>query len=136
MKKTLLAIALSGAVLLAGCSVTTPVVTDQTTADDLEWPEIDKTVLDNHEGTYPTQETLGMLRAGMTKDQLRALIGRPHFFNGWHPRVWDYVLHFPGNEKSVVSCRMKVIFDRDGRVTHYFWKPVDPYKGACPAPFN
>lgn len=65
-----------------------------------------------------------------------ARVVHPNFFNGWHPRVWDYVFYFAQDEKSVVSCQMKVIFDKDERVTHYFWKPVDPYKGACPAPFH
>lgn len=65
-----------------------------------------------------------------------ARVIHPNFFNRWQARVWDYVFYFAQDENSVISYQMKMIFDKDERVTHYFWKPVDPYKGTCPDPFH
>ena len=76
------------------------------------------------------------VQAGMTKDQLYDLLGRPHFGEGiWGVREWDYLFHFhtPGQgTNNVTTCQFKVLYDKDSYTQSFFWKPVDPVEGVCP----
>ena len=128
MKKfTSLAAVLAGTAILAGCTLA-PHVTDKTTADDLTWPKVDQRM----ERLDAKPDNIAQLRLGMHKDQLYSLVGVPQVTHGWVSPVWDYTLNFETKDQGVVQCQLKVLFDQTNHVTHYFWKPVTPYEGACP----
>lgn len=75
------------------------------------------------EGTFPNKDNLRAVRPGMSKDQLYDLLGRPHFSEGLVAvREWDYGFHFRTGG-GVVSCRYKVLFDRDYRAQSFHWQP-------------
>lgn len=123
---------------LAGCTSTVSRgVNDQGKADEIIFPEIDKTSgID--EGVFPNLENLRKISNGMHKDDLYYLIGRPHFRETHGAREWDYVMKFREQINGPVTvCQYKVIFDKDMRGQSFYWKPADCARfldGKAPAP--
>jgi OOP family OmpA-OmpF porin len=78
------------------------------------------------EGTFAKTEALDSVDIGATKDQLYALLGRPHFGEGLAGvREWDYIFHFrTGPLRQIVTCQYKVIFDKHYTVGSVHWKPA------------
>lgn len=104
---------------LAACGNLSPVNRDGQ-ADTLVWAEPDQATL--VQGTYPDPRHLAMVRAGMTKDQLYQLLGRPHFLEGFvMVREWDYLFHLetPSGEQT---CQYKVLFDQDVTARSFHWR--------------
>ncbi|MCZ4501118.1 MAG: flagellar motor protein MotB [Marmoricola sp.] len=76
------------------------------------------------EGSFPSLESLRVMRAGMGKDQVRGLLGSPHFSEGIvDVREWNYLFHFrTGGDASSVACQYLVQFDGNMRTQAMFWK--------------
>lgn len=114
--------------LSAGCtSYVSRGIGDDGKAAELVFPDI---ALDatQPEGTFPNLDNLRAVGAGLTKDQLYDLLGRPHFREGlFAVREWDYVFNFRSGG-GVTTCQYKVIFDKDYRARSFHWKPA-----ACAA---
>lgn len=107
------------------------------TADELVWPNPRSTSFNKDRGTFPNMENLKNIRSGASKDQLYALIGRPHFTEGFRVREWDYLFHFntPGQgTEGVTTCQYKVLFDSEKYARTFHWRAVDPVDAACPPP--
>ena len=121
--------------LLAGCATKSNVKPDGTT-DEPVFPEPYSVTFNNDRGTFPTVDELANVKAGMTKDELYKLIGRPHYDEGmFNVREWDYLFHFhtPGQgTNDVTTCQFKVIYDKDKFTRSFFWKAVDPVEAVCP----
>lgn len=79
------------------------------------------------EGDFVNLANLRQIRPGMTKNQLYALIGPPHFDEGvFFVHVWNYVFDFrigPGSE--FVTCQYQIRFDDHARVAATYWKEPD-----------
>lgn len=74
------------------------------------------------QGTFAERDRLAMVQPGVTKNQMYALLGPPHFDEGFfHVRVWHYLLHFRDADK-VVTCEYQVQFDADNRVVRTRWQ--------------
>ncbi|RZL64123.1 MAG: outer membrane protein assembly factor BamE [Variovorax sp.] len=117
---TLCAIAL---LALQGCTsyVSKGIADDGKTAAELVFQPL--TDAWQPEGIFPNKDNLRAVRPGMSKDQLYDLIGRPHFNEGLVAvREWDYSFHFRTGG-GAVSCRYKVLFDRDYRAQSFHWEP-------------
>ncbi|GAA5072858.1 OmpA family protein [Lysobacter panacisoli] len=94
---------------------------------EVTFPSLDHLVL--KEGTFPTREALSQIAPGVTKDQLYALIGRPHFREGFgHVTEWDYLFHFRAGSQ-VTTCQYKVVFDEHEKGQSFHWLPE-----SCLAP--
>ncbi|CAD5546492.1 outer membrane protein assembly factor BamE [Escherichia coli B12:H4] len=111
--------------MLAGCGNLSH-VTDEGTTEEVVWPSPDK-VMFNHDGTqkgsWPLAEKLRQIKAGMNKDQIYQLAGRPHFAEGlFGVREWDYLFNFTGPEGDY-SCQYKILFDRNMDARSFYWKP-------------
>lgn len=92
-------------------------------AAEVVFPEASRIVL--KEGTFPNIESLRAVGAGVTKDQLYHLLGRPHFREGLvGVREWDYLFHFR-TAGGIVSCQYKVIFDHEYRGQSFHWSPAE-----------
>jgi OOP family OmpA-OmpF porin len=80
------------------------------------------------EGSFPSLEALRTMRTGMGKDQVRGLLGSPHFSEGIaNVREWNYLFHFrTGGDASSVTCQYQVQFDENMRTRGLFWKD-----GSC-----
>jgi outer membrane protein OmpA-like peptidoglycan-associated protein len=79
-------------------------------------------------GTFVNVDNLRNVATGLNKDQVRDLIGPPHF-NEWFigNHVWNYLFDFRRGA-DVVSCQYQVQFDRHMKVSGMYWR--DP---ACAA---
>ncbi len=132
--KSLLIAGLS-ALVLSACGSVSKVSSDGTT-DEPVWPKVERVGMNNDMGTFPDLSSLKEVKAGMTKDQLYYLLGRPHFAEGFFGvREWDYVFHFhtPGQgTNGVTTCQFKVLYDSNSLTNEFYWKAVDPVDGSCP----
>ena len=80
---------------IAGCSATVSRgIDDEGRVAEPVFPAIaDDTT--RPEGSFPNLDNLRAVGPGMTKNQLQALLGPPHFGEGlFGVREWDYLLHF------------------------------------------
>jgi outer membrane protein assembly factor BamE (lipoprotein component of BamABCDE complex) len=105
--------------LLQGCSTGT-----QPSADGTDDPPVfpDVKTSWNKGGSYPLTEQLRKLRAGMTKEQLSGLLGRPQYQEGFfRVREWDYLLNVT-NETGVPQkvCKLKARFNAEGGVRAFY----------------
>lgn len=125
------------ALLVTGCMGTKHLshnISDQglvATNDDVVFPALDKAW---QKGIFPNSENLAKIRAGVTKDDLYHLIGRPHFNEAHKAREWDYVMKFYGANDEVQVCQYKVIFDKDYNAQQFFWLPAACANHAKPQP--
>ena len=126
---------LLAAALLAACATKSNVKADGTTEEPV-WPKPYSVTFDKHRGTFPTPAELAAIEAGITKDELYKLIGRPHYDEGmFNVREWDYLFHFrtPGQgTDNITTCQYKVIFDKHKFARSFHWRAVDPAETACP----
>ncbi|MBU2407641.1 MAG: outer membrane protein assembly factor BamE [Gammaproteobacteria bacterium] len=76
------------------------------------------------EGTFPDRKALRSIGLGMTKDQVRSLLGSPHFDEGFFGvREWNYIFHFRTQDASnLLTCQYMVRFDEQMRTIGSYWK--------------
>lgn len=76
------------------------------------------------EGAFPNIQSLGLMRVGMGKDQVRGLLSWPHFTEGVvGVREWNYLFHFrTGADRAFVTCQYMVRFDSDMRTSSLHWR--------------
>jgi len=95
------------------------------------------------EGSFVNLENLRKLAPGMTKPQLYALLGTPHFNEGvFGVRRWNYVFDFRKADGSgdFIRCQFQVAFGKDHTAAAYYWKPeackalLEPPAPAAAAP--
>ncbi|KWF20847.1 hypothetical protein WT56_29715 [Burkholderia pseudomultivorans] len=79
------------------------------------------------EGDFVNVDNLRQIGPGMTKNQIYALIGPPHFDEGViFVRVWNYVFNFrTGRGDDFVTCQYQIRFDDHARVAATYWKEPD-----------
>ena len=121
MSKALMGTALLASLVLAGCG-TLSQVDDAGHTDEPVFPELD--TLEFKTGSYPNLDNLRQIHAGVTRDQLYDLIGRPHFTEGFRVTEWDYLFNF-NTPEGVKQCQYKVLFDKDMTGQSFYWKPAD-----------
>ncbi|AFK64671.1 OmpA/MotB domain protein (plasmid) [Advenella kashmirensis WT001] len=136
MNKKLIGVAmLTAALLIGGCSSTLSQVSGEGTTEEPIFPNPDKVTFNNDQGTFPNIESLRTVKAGMTKDQLYYLLGRPHFQEGlFGVREWDYLFHFhrmSNGKNEVVTCQFKVLFDKHYVAQSFFMRPVGEPNELC-----
>lgn len=70
--------------------------------------------IDIRQGNYVTQEMVAQLKPGMTRDQVRFVLGTPLVTDVFHSDRWDYVYRFrPGKGDQLQERRLTVIFAGD-----------------------
>jgi outer membrane protein assembly factor BamE len=66
------------------------------------------------QGNFVSREAASQLREGMTRDQVKFLLGTPLLTDVFHANRWDYVFSFRrGNTPVVQQRRYTVFFDGD-----------------------
>jgi outer membrane protein assembly factor BamE len=65
------------------------------------------------QGVVVTQEMADQLRTGMTRDQVRFVLGTPILTDPFHKDQWDYPFRFQPGRGTVESRRFTVYFDDD-----------------------
>ncbi|PPE72577.1 hypothetical protein C3942_17515 [Solimonas fluminis] len=75
------------------------------------------------DGIVVTRDTVRLLQPGLSKDQVRQLIGNPHFTEGlFAVRDWNYILKFPAAGIGLVECQFQLQFDEQGKVRSRHWQ--------------
>lgn len=76
------------------------------------------------QGNVVTQEMIEKLKPGMTRSQVRFVLGTPLVTDIFHPDRWDYYYYLRrSNEKSGEIQRLTVIFKKDTLVSIQGDKP-------------
>jgi len=66
------------------------------------------------QGNYISQEAVSQLKPGMTKDQVRFVLGTPLIADIFHENRWDYVYRRQrANSSEVEERRVTVLFEDD-----------------------
>jgi outer membrane protein OmpA-like peptidoglycan-associated protein len=123
-----LAMALAASALLSACG-TVSKVDDAGKTDEPIFPATSSSFMS--EGYYVNLENLGKIEPGMTKNQIRPLIGNPQFSEGmFGVHEWDYIFKFrqPNGQPDRV-CQYKVLFDKDMLAQSFYFLPAN-----CMAP--
>ncbi|WP_282296138.1 OmpA family protein [Stenotrophomonas sp. PS02289] len=95
-----------------------------TAAEPVAFPEPTKSTLKG--GLFVNVDNLRQYARGMSKQQLQALLGAPHFNEGfWGVRQWNYLFNFRSHANGdYFSCQFQVHFDRNGIAQDSYWKPA------------
>lgn len=117
--------AIVAAGLLAGCgNFSQNVKKDGSGAQKLEWPALTDTNPLNKGGTFPNLDNLRNVQAGLTKNQVLALIGPPHFGEGLAGvREWNYLFNFRNKDGTVTQCEFKILYDAHMLARSFYWHP-------------
>lgn len=89
------------AVLLAGC-VDVPLI-----------PGITPYRIDVQQGNYVSQDTVSRLKPGMTRSQVRFLLGTPLVVDPFRTDRWDYVYMYAKGHQAPQQRRISVVFADD-----------------------
>ncbi|HWI15616.1 MAG TPA: outer membrane protein assembly factor BamE, partial [Burkholderiales bacterium] len=97
MRKLLIVLA----VLAAGCS-RVPMI-----------PGISAHKIEIQQGNYLTQDMVAKLKPGMTRSQVRYILGTPLLADPFHADRWDYVYQMQRKGETVEFRRIFVVFEQD-----------------------
>ncbi|WP_175831570.1 outer membrane protein assembly factor BamE [Burkholderia cenocepacia] len=71
------------------------------------------------QGNFVSQEKAAQLQAGMTREQVRALLGTPLLADMFHADRWDYLFYFKRGSTSIVQQRDLVVNFSGDRVASW-----------------
>ena len=69
--------------------------------------------LDVQQGNYVTQDVAAKLKVGMTKAEVRQLLGTPLLVDAFHQNRWDYYFSNVKSGKAENRTRLSVFFEND-----------------------
>lgn len=69
------------------------------------------------QGNYVSQDMVAQLRPGMTKEQVRFILGTPLITDIFHADRWDYIYYYEKAYTKPEERRITVLFDKEGRLT-------------------
>ncbi len=73
--------------------------------------------IDIQQGNVLTQDMVSQLRPGLSKDQVRFILGTPVLMDMFHANRWDYVYSLRKGNSSVTEMRkFSTFFDADGKL--------------------
>ncbi len=121
---SMLLLTVSAALALSACGTrhVSRDISPQGVAGEVIFPDPAHIVMKG--GTFPNLGDLRLVKAGVTKDQLYQLLGRPHFHEGYAGvREWDYLFHFRKGDE-IITCQYKVVYDKDYIAQTFHWAPA------------
>ncbi|MGL6258225.1 outer membrane protein assembly factor BamE [Vibrio sp. WXL103] len=70
--------------------------------------------IDINQGNYVEQEAVDKLRFGMTKEQVRFVLGSPMLIENGRPDTWYYIYHHTPGHNDSIQRNLVVDFDQAG----------------------
>jgi outer membrane protein assembly factor BamE len=75
--------------------------------------------IDVRQGNLVTQPMVAQLKQGLTKDQVRFILGTPLVVDVFHADRWDYLYRFqPGRDQENIEQRHLIVFFENGKLSH------------------
>jgi outer membrane protein assembly factor BamE len=96
--------------------------------------------IDVQQGNYVPEDIAEKVQVGMTKPQVRALLGTPLLTDIFHANRWDYYFSSVKGRKAEDRTRFSVFFENDkvvrveGKARPALPPPVTATPAAAPAP--
>ena len=69
--------------------------------------------IDVQQGNYVTQDVAAKLKTGMTKAEVRQLLGTPLLVDAFHSNRWDYFFSSVKRGKAENRTRLSIFFEND-----------------------
>jgi outer membrane protein assembly factor BamE len=97
--------------------------------------------MDIQQGNYLEGKTVDQLQAGMTRSQVRYLLGTPMVPDVFDKDRWDYLYYFDKPRVHAATRRHLVVFFKDDKVTRFERDnvpnsaPQAPEQGPTPQQF-
>lgn len=88
--------------------------------------------VDVRQGNFVSQEMVGQLKPGMTREQVRFILGTPLVADLFHADRWDYVYRFQPGRGEVQQRRLAVFFEQ-GKLARVAGDVVGADAGETPA---
>lgn len=85
--------------------------------------------IDLPQGNYLTQENVDKVQEGMTREQVRFVLGTPLLRHVFHPDRWDYVFRYQFANGKAESRKVTIRF-RDDRVASIETDPLPAREDA------
>ncbi len=90
----------------------------------VNFPAIEKAKFstNNYKGSWVNWDNVAQIEHQMSKDQVRHLIGSPHFSEGlWGVHEWNYVFNYRDANNQHQVCQFQVHFDDNMLVEAFYW---------------
>lgn len=87
--------------------------------------------IDVQQGNYVSQDVAAKLNVGMTKAEVRQLLGTPLLIDPFHSNRWDYFFSSVKAGKAENRTRLSIFFEND-KVANF----IGEARPALPAPVN
>lgn len=88
--------------------------------------------VDVRQGNFVSQEMVAQLKPGLTREQVRFILGTPLVSDMFHADRWDYVYRFQPGRGEVQQRRLAVFFE-NGRLARVAGDVVGADAGETPA---
>ena len=88
--------------------------------------------MDIQQGNYISQDMVSQLKIGMTKEQVRYVLGTPLVADIFHADRWDYVYYYDPRRGQREARKIAVVFE-DGKLTRLLGDVVAADKKSEPA---
>lgn len=99
------ALAAIAALLLASCG-----------SVGLPTPDLKPYRMEIQQGNFVSQEMVSQLKLGMSKDQVRFVLGTPLITDSFHAERWDYVFRRQRANSRELEQRKIAVFFEDGKL--------------------
>jgi outer membrane protein assembly factor BamE (lipoprotein component of BamABCDE complex) len=90
--------------------------------------------IDVRQGNFVTQDMVAQLKPGLSREQVRFILGSPLVADMFHADRWDYVYRFQPGHGEASSARLTVFF-QDNKLTRVpeTWSPRTPPRRKRPS---
>lgn len=83
--------------------------------------------VDIPQGNFVTDDMLGQLRDGMTREQVRYVMGVPTLTDPFTPDAWYYLMTYQPGQGDYVEQQIVVYFDGD-QYSHHEGEVIDDFR--------
>jgi outer membrane protein assembly factor BamE len=113
-----------------------PVLLPLAACSNVQVPDVASAItpyrIDIRQGNYITQDMVAQLKPGMTRDQVRFILGTPLVADIFHAERWDYIYSFkPG--RGEVQLRRFAVFFADNKLARVAGDVVGAEPGEAAA---